>query len=66
MATAAQLSAIFGTLPALLAALLVLGTQVVVQGADALLRRYWLCLLTALLVGPLGLGVLAVLLNSFR
>jgi hypothetical protein len=65
MRTVAQLSAIFGALTALLAALLVLGTHVVVQETGARLRRYWLGSLAALLVGALGLGVLALLLNSF-
>ena len=65
MRTVAQLSAIFATLTALLAALLVLGTHVVVQGASARLRLYWLGFLAALLVGALGLGVLALVLNSF-
>ena len=65
MRTVAQLSATFGALTALLAALLVLGTHVVVQGASGRLRRYRLGLLTALLVGGLGLGVLALALNGF-
>ena len=64
MRTVAQLSATFGALTALLAALLVLGTHVVVQGAGARLRRYWLGSLAALLAGALGLGVLALILNS--
>lgn len=65
MRSAAQLSATFGALTALLAALLVLGTHVVVQGTSARLRRYWLGSVAALLFGALGLGVLALVLNSF-
>ena len=64
MRTAAQLSATFGALTALLAALLVLGTHVVVQGANMRLRRLWLSALIALLAGALGLGALALVLNS--
>ena len=59
------MSATFAALTALLAVLLVLGTHVVVQGASARLRRYWFGALVALLVGALGLGMLALLLNSF-
>ena len=65
MRTVAQMSAIVGALTALLAALLVLGTHVVVQGDGARLRRYWFGVLAALLAGGLGLGLLALLLNSF-
>jgi hypothetical protein len=65
MRSVAQLSATFGALTALLAALLVLGTHVVVQGTSARLRRYWFGFLMALLVGALGLGLLALVLNSF-
>jgi hypothetical protein len=64
MRTVAQLSATFAALTALLAALLVLGSYVVVQGASARLRRLWFGLLAALLVGALGLGVLALVLNG--
>lgn len=66
MRAAAQLSATFGALTALLAALLVLGTHVVVQGTSARLRPYWFGLLAALLAGGLGLGILALVLNSLR
>ena len=65
MRTVAQLSATFGALTALLAALLVLGTHVVVQGTSARLRRLWVAALTALLVGALGMGIVALVLNSF-
>ena len=64
MRTVAQLSATFAALTALLAALLVLGTHVVVQGTSARLRLYWFGFLAALLVGALGLGVLALVLNG--
>jgi hypothetical protein len=66
MRTVAQLSATFGALTAVLAALLVLGTHVVVQGTSVRLRRRWLATLTALLAGALGMGLLALALNSLR
>ena len=66
MRTVAQLSATVGALTALLVTLLVLGTHIVVQGASIQIRRLWIIALIGLLVGAFGLGVLALVLNSFR
>ena len=64
MRSVAQLSATFAALTALLTALFVLGTHVVVQGTSTRLRLLWLAALTAMLVGALGMGLAALILNS--
>jgi hypothetical protein len=60
----AQLAATSGVLTALLAALLILGTHVVVGDANPRYRLLWVAVLTTLLVGALGAGLLALGLNS--
>ena len=62
--TIAQSAAILAVLTALLGALLVLGSHVVLQGTPARLRLLWFGLVAALLVAALGAGVLALVLNS--
>ncbi len=66
LATLAQYAAILAALTALLGALLVLGSHVVLQSTPARLRLVWFGLVAALLVGALGAGVLALALNSFE
>ena len=62
--TVAGFAAVVALLTALLAALLMLGAHVAVQGAGEKLRLAWFGALTALLGAALGAGLLALALNG--